>query len=214
MNKQHPILFSTEMVEAILDGRKTQTRRVVKPQPKTQHRSDTRLQFYARRGENWEVKDKWAGDGFSILDSFKCPYGKPGDILWVRETWASLGSGAAIEYGFKAGASDDTLDAMKFYSLKWKPSIHMPKAACRLFLRITKVRVERLHEISDTDVMNEGAQDSWFTLWELTGKTKPGLRPGFERLWSKINGAESWQSNPWVWVVEFERVSREEVDNV
>lgn len=185
MSKQHPILFSTEMVQAILDGRKTQTRRVVKPQ---------------------HLRGNLGPDG-SMSDEIirLCPYGKPGDILWVRETWAR--DVYTRDYVYKASAD-------VFYSgiPAWKPSIHMPKDACRLILRITNVRVERLHEISDTDVMNEGAQDSWFTLSELTGKTNLGwMRPGFERLWSKINGAESWNANPWVWVVEFERVSREEV---
>ena len=155
----------------------------------------------------------------------QCPYGQPGDILWVRETWASLGSGADIEYGFKAGASGDTLDAMKFYSLKWKPSIHMPKAACRLFLRIKDVRVERLQDITRDDCKKEGiayletVQEMWSQVggswYDYERKTFASLPSGkispsmsFMSLWRSINGAESWNANPWVWVIEFERVEK------
>lgn len=204
--KKRPILFSTEMVKAILEGRKTQTRRVIKPQPKTQHRSDTRLEFYARRGENWEVKDKWTGDGFSILDSFKCPYGQPGDALWVRETWQPSASGAYVH--FKADIIG--VDAGK----GWKPSIHMPKDACRIFLRITNVRVERLQEISEKDAIGEGIEKSEFgfknydkryPVSDYMGGGNEAYR-SFKSLWTSINGEQSWNDNPWVWVIEFERV--------
>lgn len=228
MNNQFkPILFSTPMVQAILDGRKTQTRRLVKPQPKTQHRTDTRLEFYARRGENWEVKDKWAGDGFSILDSFKCPYGKVGDVLWVREKFRALvdcESGKFHSFSYYA----DMPEAFhKQYPHKWKPSIHMPKTACRLFLEITDVRVERLQDIKRDDCIKEGIayhQVDWQKWHNIegdyydyerktfavppSGKISPSK--SFISLWNSINGAESWNANPWVWVVEFKRIEKPE----
>jgi hypothetical protein len=217
MNNQFkPILFSTQMVQAILDGRKTQTRRLVKPQPKTQHRTDTRLEFYARRGENWEVKDKWAGDGFSILDSFKCPYGKVGDVLWVREKFRALvdcESGKFHSFSYYA----DMPEAFhKQFPHKWKPSIHMPKNACRLFLEITKVRVERLQDISEQDAIAEGVkfdiQKDIGTFWwdYINGGFNIFLNAykSFKSLWSSINGADSWNANPWVWVVEFKRIEK------
>jgi hypothetical protein len=199
--KEKPILFSTEMVRAILDGRKTQTRRVVKPQPKTHHRSDTRLHFYPRTSNNWEVKDIWAGDCFSILDSFKCPYGKVGDLLWVRETF---GQGVSGKFYYKAdkGIADKIV-------LSWKPSIFMPKDAARIWLRITDVRVEKLGEITEGDAVAEGIsiQSTGYYCWhpdESLVDSACEAGDAFRKLWQSINGHDSWNANPWVWVIEFE----------
>jgi hypothetical protein len=166
MTNEKPILFSTEMVKAILEGRKSQTRRIVKPQP------------------------------WSHTKRVLCPYGKLGDILWVRETWAHTGA----YHIFKAGNNWGEYYVDENYNptdkkIQWKPSIHMPRAACRIRLEITDIRVERLQDISWEDVVAEGC---------------PGYRPTqdeptqqFQRLWQSINGEESWQSNPWVWVISF-----------
>ena len=190
--KARPILFSTPMVQAILDGRKTQTRRVVKPQPMLQGRTEDRVEIYQRGNTDlWEVKDKLSSDGFSILHSLKCPYGQPGDVLWVRETWA-YELFPEPHFAFKANAAD---------VYRWRPSIHMPKEAARIWLKITNVRVERLHNITRGDAMQEGCPF-------------PNMADGqdhrewFSVLWKSINGFQSWNDNPWVWVVKFERIEK------
>lgn len=180
-----PILFNTEMVRAILVGRKTVTRRVVKPQP-----------FAVKQDENAPC---WYGhfvseSGKVLLD--KPPY-QPGDILYVREAWTQDGD----VYRYKAGFYDQ--------NRKWRPSIHMPREAARIFLRVTGVRVERLQDINDDEALKEGFgyfgavdwikspfydfRDTWDTL----------LKP-------KDRALCGWQANPWVWVIEFEKVSRKE----
>lgn len=205
------------MVEAIIANRKTQTRRVVKITPQQssidiEFLDNTLPRFQFKRGnKQWHIE---------------CPYGKLGDILWVRETWASLGNKeVGIEYGFKAGASDDTLEAVKFYGLKWKPSIHMPKDACRIFLRIKSIRVERLKAITQEDSVAEGIEpigDGWKsyeTIQDGRHKGKPhphasvpnaSPHTSFMELWASINGRESIEANPWLWVIEFERITKQE----
>jgi hypothetical protein len=203
------------MVQAILEGRKTQTRRVVKPQPPNDYdylgtdtdRSSGEPIFYAC----------WEGDRFHNI---KCPYGNPGDILWVRETWAR--DVYTRDYVYKASA-----DVFHSGIPAWKPSIHMPREACRLFLRITNVRVERLHDITQQDALSEGIHVGETINNPITGEKIQSYKNyllgefkwmspvlSFKTLWYKINGAESWNANPWVWVVEFEQINREEVDNV
>lgn len=163
-----PILFNTDMVRAILDGRKTVTRRVIKS----------------------------AGDGFP--PATPSPY-QPGDILWVRETWARSMAGT---YLYKATDTPLIID-------RWYPSIHMPKEAARLFLRVTRVRAERLQEITEEGLKAEGflydetdfidglcAMSNFLTLWNST--IKPANLPIY-----------GWGANPLVWVIEFERCKRE-----
>lgn len=211
--RSRPILFSTEMMQALLTGRKTQTRRVVKPQPMLQGRSDDRVKIYQRGDSNlWEVKDNLSSDGFSSLNSFKCVYGKPGDVLWVRETWMQ----AIRDFEYKA---DHPNDAHRFL---WKPSIHMPKAACRILLRITNVRVERLQDIGRQDALREGIQERveledtpherTYYQYKFGGPTFLSAVEAFAGLWKFINGSDSWDANPWVWVVEFERIGKPEVN--
>lgn len=182
--KERPILFSTPMVQAILAGRKTQTRRVVKGEA---------LKFLQ--------PDMFTSEFVANKDNALCPYGKPGDLLWVRETWCRVNHN---EYLYKANSLGD--------NLKWKPSIHMPKAAARVWLRVTSVRVERLQDISVSDAINEGIENETghpygFKIYgqdNITG----GSGASFKSLWELINGTESWHANPWVWVVEFERVQK------
>lgn len=213
--KQRPILFSTEMVQAILADRKTMTRRVIKAE------LDSRGLRWANPKTGWE---DWHGN------PVRCPYGQVGDILWVRETWCKAclwdGDGEMPEcrYWYKADDDwkqhdwhDDKNDEVTS-APKWKPSIHMPKEAARLFLQITDIRVERLQDISDVDAMLEGIESMTVAEdGELVVKFKDYLsksgwyydsRESFKTLWMLINGFDNWNANPWVWVVSFERISK------
>ena len=186
--KERPILFSGPMVRAILDGRKTQTRRVAKP-----------------------------------LD-ITCPYGSPGDRLWVRETWTPdhaafyphfpvcYRAGFGPEYERKNGHVWSS-EQNAWFPWKWRPSIHMPRWASRITLEITGVRVERLNDISEEDAIAEGIhQFAALSLWGNDPKGTPAKLVGgnpqeaFALLWESINGEGSWALNPWVWVIEFKRV--------
>jgi hypothetical protein len=196
--KERPILMNADMVRAILGGLKTQTRRPVKPQPEMGH------------GGEWthpacEDEPQWSAHlGEAIR--WVCPFGQPGDRLWVRETWRIDGVGRTI--AIKLGGSDPSLfENLSFFAdcefdpgLKpgpWIPSIHMPRWASRIILEITDVRVERVQDISEADAMAEGAP--WEDCW-------PTYRQSFEALWCRIYDSQSWDANPWVWVVEFRRI--------
>jgi len=179
--REKPILFSTEMVRAILEDRKTQTRRVIKPQP-GDHPDD---------------------DGYmsSILN--RCPY-QVGDILWVRETWAKDISGCPGGISYRADHIDPKGDGPA-NPMKWKPSIHMPKEAARLFLVVKDVRVERLQDITEEDAKMEGAYPAGED-WEYNC-----YRDGFITLWNGINGKKyPWEASPWVWVYSLERTEKPE----
>ena len=192
---ERPILFSGPMVRAILDGSKTQTRRVVKAQP----HAGVRLSPLCPSG----LED---GHGRALT----CAYGWPGDGLWVRETHAIVPRTA---YACSDGVHqvlrpNDDHDAAVFREGwtrsapgRWRPSIHMPRWASRIDLLIQSVRVERLHEISDVDSIAEGV--------DRTNTSIAGYaRQRYMTLWEQINGAGSWEANPWVWVVEFERIAK------
>jgi hypothetical protein len=199
-----PILFSAEMVRAILGGRKTQTRRVMKPQPKP-----TPADFPGPAGHWWPSQkhksmlgveremQKWKG-----LAGSACPYGDTGDQLWVREAHAisanpDLGPWYRLDHE-EARSSGPRVD------VKWRPSIHMPRWASRITLRITDIRVERLQDITEDDARAEGCDPArWI---DETDVGMEGYREGFARLWNKINGPGAWNTNPWVWVVAFKRV--------
>ena len=203
-----PILFSAPMVRAILDGRKTQTRRAIRPQP-----NGKLLGVLDRdRGPRY-----WFAAGPADRSSVEvyCPYGKPGDLLWVRETWQHSNHPLGpydrdCTVFYRADYLDDPHgpDGEKSPEGKyrqWRPSIHMPRLACRITLRVTDVRVERLADISEDDVVAEG--------WPHTDTNGAGvpLRDAYPigwyaNLWEDINGKGSWERNPWVWVVSFERV--------
>lgn len=211
-----PILFSTEMVKAILEGRKTMTRRVVKPQP-TKFIDDPLYWINP-------VPCVTANNG--LFESIKSKYGQPGDVLWVRETIVKDYEHAAVykadkEYVYLNNEPRiyDNIDISYFTEKRnYVPSIHMPKTACRIFLKIKSLRVERLQEISEADALAEGIHyyaDGTFKNYF----TKKGLREqdgvecllakgSFQTLWSEINGSESWNANTWVWVIEFERIEK------
>lgn len=187
-----PILFNTEMVRAILDGRKTVTRRVVKPQPES-------------RPTPMKKDSCWPGC-FAIQGTAKVirpPY-QPGDTLWVRETWAKSMAGT-----FMYQADDKAIMVER-----WRPSIHMPREAARLFLRVTGVRVERLKDIDGHGILKEGIDN---------GKSNPAMGTrwenmqsmAFAELWDNTVKPEDratygWEAHPWVFVIEFERIGKDE----
>jgi len=220
--KEHPILFSGPMVRAILAGNKTMTRRVVKPQP-----------------------TEWITPGMPGMSAIwpavnlhgrcapqKCPYGRPGDRLWVRETWTpdhsafyphhpviyradNYADGMSIENG-KAWSDE----ARGWFPFKWRPSIHMPRKFSRLLLEVLSMRVERVQDISEEDALAEGSFLGRCPCLEMQAKSRNAIEAKFRQtgcyihgtefseLWDSINAKRGygWDVNPWVWVVEFRRV--------
>jgi hypothetical protein len=177
--RNRPILFSAPMVRAILADRKTQTRRIYEGF------------FLTPDKPCWHLDDAGRGG---------CPYGMPGDQMWVRETWAHPVPGCEFQGGvsYRADHIDPRGDGPA-HPMKWRPSIHMPRWASRITLEITGVRVERLNAISHDDAIAEG----------VSGGCGPGYSFAcyeFKQLWLSIHGHGSWDANPWVWVVEFRRV--------
>lgn len=201
-----PIIFSTPMVRAILDGRKKCTRRVVKPQP------PQFVDYFEKRGDGFKA---YMVPGEPCDYPLVKPKYQPGDILWVRETWATVSSGI-IEY--KATYIEPYTGSTEIdhigKKITWRPSIHMPREAARIFLRVKNVRVERLQEITPKDAWEEGCRIGNSFPWE---KHIPELQQQcrdilFKSLWDGLNAKRGygWDANPWVWVVAFERISKEE----
>jgi hypothetical protein len=200
--KERPILFSAPMVRAILAGTKTQTRRIVKPQP--EYDAD-------ERWPGWKWPSHQARSMLEISEiPSACPYGRRGDRLWVRETHAQFAvgnrSGVAPQcVAYRATCDEDGGfdyvnngdEIMRLKVTKWTPAIYMPRWASRITLEVTRVRVERLHDISEEDARAEGVD-------EIKAQV-PTARDAFSYLWRDINGAESWRANPWVWVISFRR---------
>lgn len=216
--RERPILFSAAMVRAILDGRKTQTRRVVKPQyvqGPWSVRPSAAPQF-AGHSHDW-----WLPDATMPAAAFpKCPYGRSGDRLWVRETLSAthLGLEYAADSAAVAGEHADALNDRYARNPPFEleprsiPAIHMPRWASRILLEIADVRVERLQNISEADAIAEG--------WPK--EIDPGVHTGgsgdpldwYHGLWESINGPGSWERNPWVWAVEFQQVATTPTDAV
>lgn len=218
--KERGMIFNAEMVRAILDGRKTQTRRPVKGV-----RPDNCLPIHPATATR-------SGVHTHVMDAPKhglCPFGVVGDRLWVRETWATLGN----EDGHPVDANGNLCsreDAQRIYRASaiqnpgnyglwtspdgfdfegsWTPSIHMPRWASRITLEITDVRVEHLNNISYDDAISEGIKQDWTCIDPGLGlyAHKNDVQDDYETLWKSIYGADSWQANPWVWVIEFKRV--------
>lgn len=219
MIKEIPILFSTPMVQALLEGRKTQTRRLVKwPRVPDWHDWDYEPDSVERRGDGpwWPMWHHRRGSK-DIKGPVKCPYGQVGDILWVRESWQWIeGFAGSGYYVFKTdfhqrydGWERDTKSHIERVE-RWRPSIHMPKEAARIWLQVTDVRVERLQSITIADAKAEGVEryhetDAYVNF--LDGTWTANAWASFGSLWSKINGRESWDANPFVWVVKFSVLS-------
>ncbi len=221
--KAKPILFTGANVKAIMDGRKSMTRRVVRPQPYC-----PRAQIEAT-DDGWLVIPSYAnnsdGDAVTNKRFRRCPY-RPGDLLYVRETWAHAGPDAAHPYIYRAEWVGDAQDhyANDCYGdcPKWKPSIHMPRIASRLTLRISNVRVERLQSISEEDAIAEGVEfrDGYWLggIHPIKGTLKcwPTVTMAFAALIDSINGSRGfwWKDNYWVWIPEWDKVWRQNVDEV
>ncbi len=223
--RERPILFSGAMVRAILDGRKTQTRRLlnVPPPPGTTQL----LTGIEREHDRW-----WPTDGRDYTgDAIRCPYGAPGDRLWVRETFAAAGQLVAydadgwrgavcddgaggrlrIPHGFVSTTHDDAIRrgnaeklgarfGLQRFGGRWRPSIHMPRWASRLTLEITGVRVQRLQDITEEDAIAEGVRLA-------PDQFAPSAVSAFAFLWDEINADRApWASNPWVWAISFRRL--------
>jgi hypothetical protein len=188
--RERPILMSGPLVREILAGRKTVTRRPVKPQPQPNGGAGLHsVAPYCNPDGDWAWVLAATGHG-SGGNAFPCPYGHPGDRLWVRETHAhgTMNGGGRQWVRYRA-TDEGSLPA----GAHWTPSIHLPRALARLVLDVLGVRVERLHEITDEDARREGVAD----------------RAAFVAKWHEIYGAESWDENPWVWRIEFRRVEAE-----
>ncbi|HGY4912789.1 TPA: hypothetical protein ACNU9R_002480 [Citrobacter freundii] len=221
--KDRGMIFNGEMVRAILDGRKTQTRRPLKWK-------QTRFTEIGERedGSNWP----WSEDTEKVCDHWHpCPFGAVGDRIWVRETY----QGPLFDYEHMESYLEDSSKfekpdfcmyradgkpAPEFYDADdnlhcgWRPSIHMPRWASRITLEITDVRVERLNGISETDAEAEGinmealfdSQDCYDCIADHNMTGRPTAKGAFKYLWESIYGEENWQANPWVWVIEFKVV--------
>jgi hypothetical protein len=211
----HPILFSGPMVKAILDGRKTQTRRVIR------HLFSVPPDWYPDR---YNKTDQWTfwgprgtpESGKCSLPLFRCPYGQPGDRLWVREAWSPWANRPAIIYradNVIREYSDPLPHLLTMYmdddNNGWRPSIHMSRWASRLTLEITGVRVERVQEISEGDAKDEGVYVNAHGVWSVDGVGWYSCPSGcFRDRWNALNGKRNfgWEENPWVWVIEFRRL--------
>lgn len=216
--KARPILFSSDMVRALLDGRKTQTRRVMKVQPSCDGMQvATCVASTDKARVNKYHWVKMAGNGYSYEhkddEYFKCPFGKTGELLWVRETFCLEGSESyepvPLIPHYRASLEDlNEGQPLNDDRIRWKPSIFMPKWASRITLEITNVRVERLQDISREDALAEGCAHPLEGM-EMASYIMQNAdyvadeKTSFARLWQSINGVDSWEANPWVWVLEF-----------
>ncbi|MGQ5732360.1 hypothetical protein ACUNI2_11250 [Serratia sp. IR-2025] len=227
--KERPVIFNGEMVRAIIDGRKTQTRRVMAVQPESNQFGLLRISDSTKRSDigkyHWAESNATGTHQRSAL--FSCQFGQVGDRLWVRETFAILGNedGCPIDWDGNLIKGDEKHAARIYkascwqepcnyglwsipdrdtqYEGTWRPSIHMPRWASRITLEITAVRVERLNDISHDDAKAEGC-----CYGRGGGVPDFAVTPAdhFPTLWASIYGVDSWNANPWVWVIEFRRV--------
>lgn len=209
--KERPINLTAREVQDVFTGNKTQTRILLKPQPKF---TGDGCVWYPNEPKRMQSKEK--GLLYPNEKSFRksvsldfAPYGQPGDRLWVRETWGIWQRGDCTPRGtpidpyfvYRADNENykpDIPDYAVIEKFKWNSSIHMPREASRLFLEITNVRVERLQDISEEDAIAEGYGDPY--------KTHGSYKKWFKGFWESKHGAESWDINPWVWVYEFKKV--------
>lgn len=213
--KEIPILFSTPMVQAILQGRKTQTRRIIDKDLSVHliNPCEGVISFFQGA---WGCPDCGA---FHFDNSLKCRFGQPGDKIWVRETFCPYNDGSN-NYWHKATDSGPARDSGFF--THWRPSIHMPKAAARIWLEVESVGVERLQDISEEDALAEGIKVGltdgvirWYHdylrpngyprehEYDESPESPYTAKGSYATLWERINGPGSWEQNPWVWVIKF-----------
>ncbi len=207
--KARPILFSGPMIRALLVGTKTQTRRVLKPSKWAEK--------YPVLNPNGIEHGAWWWDGVlsGVGASQDCPYGKPGDFLWVKESHRLLAC-ECTETCRVAGHVHYSADESGYEGAsmqRLRPSIHMPRWASRLTLRITEVRVQRLQEISEDDACAEGCPNVCMRPTGDDNGTAIHGPDGYIALWESINGPGSWDANPWVWCISFE-VIKANVDKI
>ena len=208
---ERPIPFSAEMVLAILAGRKTQTRRVMKVQPPADAVVTVEHYFPMvsnRRGEDWYGPEIFGAHWQDDEKGLRCPYGAPGDLLWVREAWRApsqyddlppsrLPPGVDVKY---------IADASAPWASRYRHARFMPRWASRITLRIADVRVERLQDISEDDARAEGVKPFTVKGWNGENGVVMTAREVFADLWNDMHGPGAWEANPWVWAISFERV--------
>lgn len=200
--KERPILFSAPMVNAILADRKTMTRRIVKDLVGDDDALQIECGLYHptvidRHGEEQPGEEAFGAHTIDGRWATKCPHGRPGDKLWVRETFCDDWE---VTDGVRYRADGDLPIEMFDAGCKWGPSIFMPRKHCRITLEVTGVRVERLQDISYTDCLAEGI--------DRAGRHEPAWRDAFMYLWDSINAKRAaWESNPWCWAIEFKRIT-------
>lgn len=216
--KERPILFSAPMARAILSGHKTQTRRVVKwPAIPQRHDPDYDAHVLV---DGWPWLHVHPGDGLNLEKKLACPYGSAGDRLWVKETWRERGSAQREDGRIPKcatgiyGPGDCWFAATDHeWEGPWRPSIFMPRWASRITLAIVDVAAERLNSISEEDAKAEGcAPKIWITSPLSAGAMgargeRGTCKDSYRDLWNDINGAGSWDANPWVWVITFKRIA-------
>jgi hypothetical protein len=209
--KEHPILFSGAMVRALIDGSKTQTRRIVKPQPVANHRGKFAFDSFT---DDEAIESYW--QNYPLWGPVRSPFGKAGDRLWLRENLKYvdtlttrhdhlLYAADDVRVPREPGLADWACDGMAFGFANSVPSIHMPRWASRITLEVTGVRIERLRDISEADATAEGTTPS------IVGADLDYLkyRAGFQTLWDSLNASRGygWDVNPWIWVIEFKRIA-------
>ncbi|EOG7781624.1 TPA: hypothetical protein SHS77_004268 [Raoultella planticola] len=236
--KERGMIFNAEMVRAILDGRKKQTRRIMKVQP-SEDFTPMNMALEPDYKARWYTPGTADKDGYlqpankevfgvaNENEGYSCPFGAVGDRIWVRETFqgplfdyeqmeAFLEDSSKFEkpefcqYAADGGHRPEYQDADDNLRHGWRPSIHMPRWASRILLEITDVRVERLNSISQEDAQAEGLElTGWRPTYSDPDSGGEVMTPydNFAELWSSIYGDESWQANPWVWVIEFKVVN-------
>ena len=241
--KEHPIIFNPEMVRAIMDGRKSQTRRLMRVQPKEHNHSQyegahwqhAKPEYYDSGDSGWICQ--YCGEGMDVngRSAYRSPYGAAGDQLWVRETWWQAGNSVLVppyedEYQWSGsrrilyavdgnppnepnrdypnGLLNGAFSAAEPNKIwRKRPSIHMPRWASRTTLNVLGVRIERLHDITEHDALLEGVDLAVVASYERAGVDRPAAF-AFRDLWISTGG--DWESNPWVWVYDFEVAKHEQ----